>query len=49
MLEGCLCFGIMLSTETETWQDSLEGGKEQHRGDGALGYWTFALECDEQT
>lgn len=23
--------------------------QDQHRGDGALGYWTFALDCDEQT
>lgn len=48
MLKGGLHFGIMLSMETETRQDSLEGGKDQHRDDGALGYWTFALECDEQ-
>lgn len=48
MLEGHLHFGIMLSTENETWQDFLEGRKDQHSGEGTCDYWIFALERDEQ-
>lgn len=47
-MEGHLHFETVQVTETEPWQDFLEGKEVQHSGEGTSDCWLLAVECDEQ-